>query len=56
MNLIIIDLLRYFHNFVKFLRSYLLIDLKNLSVKIISYQTAKLVYELADLLVWQLLI
>ena len=36
MNLIIIDLFHYFHNFLGFLRSYLLIDWKHLSVKIIS--------------------
>ena len=40
----------------RFLRNYLMIDRKNLSVKIISYQTANLVSELADLLAWQLLI
>ena len=47
MNLIIIDLFRYFHNFLKFLRSYLMIDLKDLSVKIISYKTANFVSEQA---------
>ena len=56
MNLITIDLFRYFRNFVKFLRSYLMIDWNNLSVKIISYQTASLVSELAGLQAWQLLI
>ena len=47
MNLIIIDLFRYFHNFLKFLISYLMIDLNNLSANIISYQTVNLVSELA---------
>ena len=56
MNLIIIDLFRYFHKLIKFLRSYLMIDWKNLSVKIISYQTANFDSELAGLLAWQLLV
>ena len=40
----------YIHNFLRFLRSYMMIDFKNLSEKIISYQTANLVSELAGLL------
>ena len=40
----------------KNLRSYLMIDVKKLSVEIISYQSAILVSEMADILAWQLLI
>ena len=49
-----IDLFRSFHNFLKFLGGYLMIDFKDLSVKIVFYQTVNLIYELVDLLAWQL--
>ena len=40
-NVIIIYLFRCFHNFIKFLRSYLVIDWEHLNVKILFYQTAR---------------
>ena len=43
----------YRSNFLKFLTSYLMIDWKNSSVRIIFYQTANLVFKIADL-AWQL--